>query len=344
MKIPIPLFLCFTWGILGVFASESGDSLKESLKFLAEKRGILVGAAVAAKPLKADPLYAGILAREFNILTPENAMKFENIHPEPERYDFADSDAIVSFALDHHMKVRGHTLVWHNQIPLWLMTKDYTRDELVKILQGHISEVVTRYKGKVFAWDVVNEAINDDGTLRRSIWHDGIGPEYLELAFKWAHEADPDVMLFYNDYNGEGLNGKSDAVYDLVRGLLAKGIPIHGVGLQMHLNAGWYPDPADIDGNIKRLMDLGLQVHITEMDVRLKEPLSKEKLEEQAKVYREIMEICLRRRCQAYITWGFTDRYSWIPHYFFGWNDGLIFDRSYQPKPAYLALIEALKN
>ena len=193
------------------------------------------------------------------MLTPENAMKFGLVHPEPDRYDFADADYIVGFAEAHGMQVRGHNLVWHFQLPTWLTEGTWTRDELIDILHQHITTVVGHYRGRVAAWDVVNEAIADDGSLRDTIWLRGIGPEYIDMAFRWAHEADPDALLFYNDYAGEGLGAKSDAIYALVQGLLERGVPINGVGLQMHVSLRWSPQPQDVAANMERLGALGLR-------------------------------------------------------------------------------------
>jgi endo-1,4-beta-xylanase len=309
------------------------------LRKLADVRGILIGAAVAPGPLRDDPPYAETLGREFNVLVTENALKFEPVHPSRDSYTFDDADAIISFAEANDMKVRGHTLVWHQQLPSWVTTGVFMRDEWIEILREHIYTVVDRFRGRVYAWDVINEAVGDDGSLRDTVWLRGIGPEYLDMAFRWAHEADPEALLFYNDYGGEGLSAKSDAVYNLVSGLLERGVPIHGVGLQMHISLEWFPEPEEVAGNIRRLAELGLEVHITELDVRMGLPATPEKLRVQARVYRDMFEVCLSAEsCTAFVMWGFTDRHSWVPWFFSGYGSALIFDRSYRPKPAYHAL------
>lgn len=315
-----------------------------SLRSLAQIHGMRIGTAVTARPLRDDPLYAETLAREFNILTLENAVKFGPVHPDKDRYDFRRADAIIDFAEAHEMQVRGHTLVWDAQLPTWLIEGSWTREELIEILWEHIMTVVGRYRGRIVAWDVVNEAIADDGSLRDTFWLRRIGPEYIEMAFRWAHEADPNALLFYNDYGAEGLSPKSDAVYALVRGLLQRGVPIHGVGFQMHTAPGHHPRVQNIAANMKRLAALGLEVHITEMEVKLKEPVTDEKLVKQARVYRKMLEVCLStENCKAFVMWGFTDRHSYIPHVLPEWGAAHIFDESYNPKPAYQALMEALK-
>jgi endo-1,4-beta-xylanase len=309
--------------------------------------------------------YSRLLTREFNLVTPENAMKWEIIHPEQERYDFEQADFIVDFARRNGLKVRGHTLVWTLQLPDWVEQGSFTRQEWIDLLRDHIHTVVGRYRGNpgdrtVIAWDVVNEAIQPDGSYLENLWYSTIGPEYIPLAFQFAHEADPQALLFYNDFDAEGMNRKSQAVYDLVKGLKEAGVPIHGVGMEMHITLDGQPTADDLAANLRRLGDLGLIVHITEMDVRTQEATdvlnrSEQSLPDkreyssallaQAEVYRRVFTACLQApNCQAFVTWGLTDRQSWIP----GWTGRpdapLLFDEAGRPKPAYDALIEALKG
>jgi endo-1,4-beta-xylanase len=292
-----------------------------------------------------DPAYHETLTGQFSALTPENAMKFGPLCSSRGNYDFGEADAIVAVAEEHGMKVRGHTLVWHNQLPSWLIERQWTRDELIEILREHITTVVGHYRGRIWAWDVVNEAVEDDGSLRDTLWLQGIGPEYIEMAFRWAHEADPDALLFYNDYNGEGLGKKSDAIYALVADLRKRGVPIDGVGLQMHISLEGAPSPEDVAANMKRLGALGLQVHITEMDVRIQEPVTEEKLAAQARIYHSMLDVCLvAPNCTAFVTWGFTDSHSWIPDFFPGSGAALIFDEFYRPKPACSEMVGTLAD
>jgi endo-1,4-beta-xylanase len=279
------------------------------------------------------------------MLTPENAMKFGPLHPDPDRYNFADADAIIAFAKANAMQVRAHTLVWHEDLPRWLTERNVTREDLMANLRQHILTVVGRYRGRVVAWDVVNEAMADSGSLRDTIWLRGIGPDYIDLAFRWAHEADPQARLFYNDYGGEGLGRKSDAIYGLVRNLQTRGVPIHGVGLQTHIRLESSPALRDVAANMNRLAALKLEVHITEMDVRIEGPVTEEALAAQARIYRDMLGVCLSaKNCKAFVLWGFTDRHSWIPQFFPQWGAALIFDESYRPKPAYTALMDALNR
>lgn len=311
------------------------------LKNLASKKGIDIGVAVNNKHLN-DKNYKKLIKREFNILTPEYEMKFWPIHPARDKYDFTLADKVVLFAKKNKMKVRGHTLVWHHQLPDWVAKGIFTKDELIKVLHAHINKVVRRYKGKLVAWDVINEAVDDNGELRKSVWLNVIGPEYIEMAFRFAHEVDQKIKLYYNDYNIDGLNRKSDAVYKLIKGLLKKGVPIHGIGLQMHLLEEHPPNPESVEKNIKRFKKLGLEVSITEMDVRIKKSVTQEKLENQARVYNEILKVALQTKCNAFILWGVSDAHSWIPYWFKNYNAALIFGKNYEPKLAYEKMKGAL--
>ncbi|MBN1934757.1 MAG: endo-1,4-beta-xylanase [Anaerolineae bacterium] len=331
--------------ISGLQAQGGYHPSSPSLRELADRHGLSIGAAVSPGPLRGDRSYAQALAHEFNSLTVENALKFGPVHPQPDVYAFADADLSVDFAEKNGMQVRGHVLIWHQQLAGWVEKGDWTREELIEVMREHIFTVVGRYKGRIQVWDVVNEAISDSGAaIRSTVWHKAIGDDYLDLAFQFAHEADPEAKLFYNDFNAEQMNRKADAVYELVKGMLERGVPIHGVGLQMHITAARPPDWASVAGNIARLNALGLEVHITELDVRVTDPPGEAKFERQAEVYRDAMQTCLdAEACTAFITWGFTDRYSWVPSSFKGSGSALLFDESYQPKPAYNALRKALE-
>ena len=182
-----------------------------------------------------DKRYADTLAREFNFITSENVMKWGPIQPEPDKWNFGPADALVEFAQKHDMKVKGHCLIWHEALPKWV-NAEMTPEQLREAVRKHIFALVGHYKGKVYAWDVVNEAVDDKEGLRKTLFLDKLGEGYIAEAFRLAHEADPDVMLIYNDYGGEGLGGKSDRIYELVKKLKADGVPIHGVGLQMHIS------------------------------------------------------------------------------------------------------------
>lgn len=272
-----------------------------------------------------------------------NAMYFSQIHPERDRYVFGPGDTVVAFAQANNMRLRGHTLIWHNMLPSWVAEGKFTREDLAEILKSHITTIVGRYRGKIAEWDVVNEAIEKDGSLRDTFWRRNLGPDYIDQVFRWAHEADPDAALFYNDYDGEGLGVKSDGIYNLVKGMRERGVPIDGVGLQMHLRLEAPPNPKDVADNIRRLGALGLKVDITEMDVRVKLPATAEKLADQARVYSAILNASLSiPGFNALVLWGFTDRHTWITAKFPGYGAPLLFDEDYQSKPAHETMSKGL--
>lgn len=341
---------------LAVVAGLAACSPAQTLREEADGREVLVGAAARAY-LLTEGRYVTTLAREYNLLEPENELKWEAIHPAPQVFDFLPGDQLVEFGRLHRMKVRGHCLVWGRYVPRWLSDGHYSADQLRQLLHEHISQVVSHYKGKVFAWDVINEAMDENGRLRSSLWYDqpgigeaGRGPAYIEQGFRWAHEADPEALLFYNEAEGEALNVKSDALYAMVRDFKRRGVPIDGVGLQMHI-LDLKPDIAGITANIRRLTGLGLQVHITELDVALPvegegRPRNAADWQRQAEIYRSVALACFSQPgCTAIQTWGFTDKYSWIRNWTKG-NKGspLLFDRDYVPKPAYFAFRDVLRS
>lgn len=347
--------LCGMVSQSGAAAPQTGAAAPASgtLRQAAEARHITIGAAAASAHL-AEADYATILGSEFSQLQAENEMKFGLIHPRPDTdpspYNFKGGDALVAFAQSHTMAVRGHTLVWHNQVPDWVKNGGYSAPQLAEILHGHIRTVMTHYASKVYAWDVVNEAFNDDGTMRHTIWYDqpgigaGKGTKYIEQALRWAHEADPSAQLFYNDYDAEIENRKSDAIYAMAKDFKKRGVPLDGVGFQMHVSLK-YGNPATLGSiakNLERFAKLGIELQITELDVRLDDS-SAASLSAQAKLYGEITTLCVRQpACKALQTWGFTDKHSWIPAFYKGQGWALLWDEEYQKKPAYRAVYDAL--
>jgi len=254
------------------------------------------------------------------------------------------------------MKVRGHCLVWDHDNPKWLTAANFTPQQLSHLRQEHITTVMKHYAGQVFAWDVVNEAFDEHGKLKDSIWFNqpgigfsGQGTAYIEQAFRWAHDADPKGLLFYNEAEAEGMNPKSDAVYAMLKGFKHRGVPIDGVGLQSHISKLDF-DADPVVKNIARLSALGIQVHITELDVSLPVDatgaIRNDDLQLQADVYRKVLDACLQNPgCTAVQTWGFTDKYSWIGSHSHGARGGaLLFDKSYKPKPAYAAALKELSS
>ncbi len=289
-------------------------------------------------------MYQAIAKSEFNILTSENQMKWDTIHPNRAVYNFVPADQHVQFAQANTMKVHGHTLVWHRQLPGWVTNPPvpWTKATLTEVLYDHIGKVVGHYKDQVAVWDVVNEAFNEHGTYRRSLWYTTIGKKYIELAFQRARAADPSAKLIYNDFAIDTGSKKSTAVYNMVSDFKRRGIPIDGVGLQMHLKSGGL-NYDSFAANMQRFADLGLEIYITEMDVRF--PISRADLNNQATIYCNVLRRCLAQSaCKALQMWGFTDKYSWVPGRFSGQGAALIFDEHYNPKPAYYALQSALSS
>jgi endo-1,4-beta-xylanase len=327
-------------------AGPSSDSSRSSfntptLRQVASTRGVRVGAAVD-RLFREDAegnAFKTVLSREFSVLTPENDMKHRRLQPSRGVFVFTRADSLVAFAESHDMDVRGHTLVWHYGNAAWLTARTWTNTEARALLTEHVRIVVEHYRGRIFAWDVVNEAINDDGTLRPSIWSNAIGAEFVELAFRAAHQADPQALLFYNDYNIEDFNAKSDSVYAMIARLVAAGVPIHGIGFQGHFRVGAVPTRQAMAANLARFAALGLKLHFTEVDVSVPQPSTTAQLETQAENYRIIFDVCLQNlACQMVVTWGVTDGDSWISRASSEWGEPLLFDNSYRPKAAYWSI------
>lgn len=344
------LSACHQFRILILFLVATTVVPSPTLRQAADQAHVLVGAAVRPS-LFSEATYSATLAREFNMVEAEDAMKWWTVRRNPGTFDFREGDEVVRFAQAHGMKVRGHCLVWDHNNPEWLDDGHFTSAQVSQILQEHITTVMKHYAGQVFAWDVVNEALDENGRLKDSPWYNqpGIGladkgPAYIEQAFRWAHEAAPQALLFYNENGGEGLNRKSDAIYAMVKDFKQRGVPIDGVGLQMHISQPEL-DTAAIAANIARLTALGVQIHITELDVSL--PLDSsglaphDDLLRQAEVYRGVVRACLENPgCTAIQPWGFTDKYSWIGSHTHGARGAALpFDRAYRPKPAYDAML-----
>lgn len=294
----------------------------------------------------ASAQYMTVLAREFNVLTPENEMKFNALQPSRGTFRFLRADSMVAFAKANNMRVRGHTLAWHSQLPSWITSGSFTAAQAQTVLNEHITTVVTHYKGQLAAWDVVNEAFNDGAAaLRPGFWSDRLGRAFIEQAFRTAFAADPVTPLYYNDYNIDGLGAKSDSVYELLRDLKSRGVPVHGIGMQMHLIVGSLPSTADMASNFARFAALGLKIQITELDIRMPTPATAAALATQAQNYRTVFNLCLQNTaCDMVVMWGFTDRASWIPSTFSGQGAALLFDANFQPKPAYAAVNDILSG
>lgn len=327
----------------------------ESLRDAARKGGIEFGTALEPGHLEI-PALKEIVLTEFSLIEAENSMKFGPIHPRKgdgdDAFDFAGADALVEFAQKHKLKMRGHTLVWHNQNPAWV-TSETRPEELKKAMEAHIAKVVGRYKGKVYAWDVVNEAFADDGTIRKTVWYDrpGIGmadqgTAYIEHALRLARRADPKAKLFYNDYGAETLGAKADAIYAMAKDFKSRGVPLDGIGFQAHLIMQMNNEGAlsSIEKNFERFAKLGLEIEITELDIRTSDG-KPETLAAQADFYGKFVALCKRQpKVKLIQTWGISDKHSWIPRAFRGMGWALLWDENYQKKPAYEAVVRALSG
>ncbi|HET9642061.1 MAG TPA: endo-1,4-beta-xylanase [Burkholderiaceae bacterium] len=276
--------------------------------------------------------YQQVASREFNFVTPENAMKWDATEPSQNSFSFGEADKLVSFAHANGMKIHGHTLVWHAQLPGWVANGRWDRTSLTNVMYNHIDKVVGHWSGQIHAWDVVNEAFNEDGTLRPSLFQTVIGNSFIEQSFQRARAADPNARLIYNDYNIETVNSKSTGVYNMIADFKRRGVPIDGVGLQMHLSGGGI-DYNSLAQNMQRFAALGVEVYITEMDVGIPST-SQADLQAQANVYSNVLARCKAQpACKGLQVWGVTDKYTWRA----GQNP-LPFDANYNAKPAYYAL------
>jgi endo-1,4-beta-xylanase len=312
---------------------------------------------VAVSPASLTGAQSELILKHFGSLTAENVMKPALIHPEENRYFWDNADKIVEYAQTNGLKVRGHTLVWHQQTPGWFFRDSagntVTKEVLLARLKEHITTVISRYKGKVYAWDVVNEALddNDSKIYRETEWFKICGEEYIAKAFQWAHEADPDALLFYNDYNTE-FAGKRDKVFNLVKRLLEAGIPVHGVGLQGHWNI-INPTEKDLRDAIEKYSKLGLKLQITELDVSvystletdpsdnlftpIREQKQLEKYKMIFKVFREYKNVI-----SGITFWNVSDKSSWLDNFPVKGrkNYPLLFDQNLKPKKAYWEVVK----
>ncbi|MGW4152420.1 endo-1,4-beta-xylanase [Micromonospora chersina] len=357
-----------TVGALNVAPATAGRSYNpadQSLRNLALRHGLAIGTAVdlAALDDPADPRYRQLAASEFSTVTAENAMKWESLEPTRGTYNWGPADQLVAFAKQNNQRVRGHVLVWHNQLPGWLTSGvedgSISTAELRDILRNHITAVVTHFKGRIWQWDVVNEAVSDPwdtpSTLHyKGFWAQHLGPGYIADAFRWARAADPHALLFYNDYNieafgsGDPANDKTQFVYDMAKDLLAQGVPIDGVGSQGHLGTQYGNfDTLQVAAALRKFAGLGLATAFTEVDVRSQLTAGVQagdpneinpRLQASAANFSVLLQACLaEKHCLSFTVWGFTDKHSWVPGWFSDPPEGLatIYDENYQPKRAY---------
>jgi len=332
-----------------------------------------IGAAVDAQSYTT---HGPILKDHFNSITPENDMKFDALEPSENSFSYTNADKIVDFARSNNMKVRGHTLVWYSQNPSWLFSNGsggtVSKDTLLARMKNHIKKVMQHYQGKLYAWDVVNEAMMDDGSYRdgtladdkKSRWYEIIGPSYIAEAFRAAHEADPNAKLFYNDFY-DYIPAKQQGIYNMLKGLLADGVPVHGVGMQCHFNIepsqktdnqAYYQSVENMEKAIQLYSSLGLEVQVTEMDVSLYIPgvtydqstfytaatFTEALQTQQANRYQAFFELFRRHRdvITGVTLWGIADDNTWLSEFSSGRKDfPLLFDTNHKPKKAFDAVM-----
>lgn len=326
-----------------------------SLRDLAARVGLRFGSALIPQDIE-TPSYAAIAGSQFSVVTPGNAMKWQIVEPTRGVYDWSQADQLMSFARAHNQLVRGHTLIWHNQLPTWLLNgvanKTISSAQLMDLAHEHITTEVSRYRGRIWQWDVCNEFFTDTNPSQvdpTNWWIVNAGPEIIPNAYRWAHEADPHALLFYNDYNigGEdGTNAKSDAVYAYFKKLRDEGVPIHGIGNQGHLDTQYGWNPALLRQDLERYASAGWKVAITEADVRTfvnnataQVPTDNLALFAQPYEYSEMLKAALAvPQCISFTVWGFTDSDSWVPGAFKGEGYAGIYDVNQKPKAAYYSL------
>jgi len=279
-------------------------------------------------------IYTRIAGEEFNIVSTENSMKFNTLNPVPGDYRWAATDNLVRLAKIQRQTVHAHTLVWYYQVPDWVKRSEPANREL--IMREYIDRVMTRYRDDIPLWDVVNESLEPNGTLRRSVWYEGMGADYIDIAFRQARQSAPDATLIYNDYDVAFAGPKSDGLLVLMQELKDAGTPLDGVGFQLHVYADF--DKVDeVAATFQKIADMDLDIYVTELDISIGEGQTER---QQADLYEQLLSVCLDQpRCKAFQTWGFTDMYSWRREL-----NPLMFDERYQIKPAYLALQQRLSE
>jgi endo-1,4-beta-xylanase len=371
MRIVYAALLSLTVIACGKSQNDAAVTLKDAFE-----DAFLIGAALnRAHIYGEDQQGLALVKTHFNSITPENITKWEHIHPQPDRYDFEAADRLVEFGEQNGMFIVGHPLVWHSQTPKWVFEdangKPLEREALLQRMQEHIQAVVGRYKGRINAWDVVNEAMNDDGTLRASPWHTIIGEDYIEKAFEYAQAADPDAELYYNDYSLENPDKRAGTIR-LIQSLQAKGLKVTAVGTQGHWGFDW-PSMAELEKTITDFAALGVKVMVTEMEIDVlpaienyhgadiatrgewdpkldpyRDGFPADMQQKLARRYSELFQVLLTHRdaITRVTFWGVTDGDSWKNN----WpvpgrtNHPLLFDRQAQPKPAFHSLVDLMKT
>ena len=346
--------IVFSAALIGAgFSSAFAD---ETIRDLAKERHRFIGTILSSEWFNdaIEPEFEEIHKTQFNVVVAENEMKFDATEPSENKFNYTKGDKMVEYAQANGLRVRGHALAWHSQVPGWVNNYSGQKEKLLSVLKNHIDSVVGHWKGKVAEWDVVNEAINDDYNhdwrSTGSVWYEGIGPEFLDSAFVWAHAADPDAELCYNDYAIEwGINEGSKAgfVLEQVKRWKANGIPITCVGTQTHIEIAHETTPQNVRAFAKALAELDVTLNITELDIGFPKGsagnLNDADYAKQGHLYRQFMDVFLEEpNMGEFVIWGLTDAHSWLDEQQ-GKTEGLLYDKQYKPKPAYDSIMVSLK-
>jgi endo-1,4-beta-xylanase len=342
---------------LGIFAplsapqpdTQSRQATPVTLRTAAQARNFLMGAKAVISGLQGDAIYSSLLAQEYNIIVPESVLWFDHVHPSRTETSFTEADTMFEFAGAHGLKVIGQSLVWLSGLPPWLTNGNLPAAEVSTLLKEHIQTLIRRYRGRVYSWDVVRLAFDNLGKMRNTFWSRTLGPDFVEQAFVWAREADPQAKLFLVEYANffDSLGAQSDAIYDLLKKFRMRGVPVDGIGLGLPMLLDRLPKVEDLAANMKRLSALGLEIHLTEFEVSMPLPPTAENLQRQAVAYNAFLSTCLAvPACKGFTIWGVTDKDAYAPRRWQGMGVGaaMPFDELYKPKPAYKAMLDALND
>ncbi|MBB5225055.1 1,4-beta-xylanase [Treponema ruminis] len=320
-------------------------SCGKDFRSAAMKHGFRTGMAITPGDLY-DETSKKIIKSDCNILVYENNMKYGVLRPNKKFWNWSDIDLLIKFAQENKMAVKWHTLFWHQQNPPFLSSY-WTREEALAEMDEHITTIMSRYKGIISEYDVVNEMFNEDGTMRETVWLKTIGPDYIEHALRKAHEIDPDAKLYLNEYsNEEKGHPKADAMYNFVKDLKERGVPIDGVGMQLHLDTTIPCSEEAIRANLERYKELGIDISFSEVDIRIptgdnaaaNEGRQQEMYEMLYRFAREMSNV------KSVITWGISDKHSWVPSFYAGKGSALLYDNKLKPKPVYEAVFKEISK
>ncbi|KAI0727391.1 endo-1,4-B-xylanase [Fomitopsis betulina] len=324
-------------------ALPTGTSEVSGLNALAKAAGKLYFGSATQNSELSDTTYNTYLenSQHFGQITPGNSMKWDATEPEPNVFTFTEGDQIADYAKTNGQYLRGHNLVWYQQLPDWVTANNYNATGLTAVIQNHISNVAGHYKGQPYAWDVVNEPLNDDGSFREDVFYDALGESYITIALEAARAADPNAKLYINEYNIEYTGTKATAMQNLVKTLQSNNVPIDGIGMESHFIVGEVP--TTLVENFQAFTALGVEIAITELDIRMTLPETAELLEQQKQDFYTVVDACVQvSGCRGITVWDWTDKYSWIPSTFSGQGAATPFDDNYEEKPAFDGIVEAL--